>query len=76
MPSVRVINANYTKLFYGMAVSAVGDFVFDTTLILWISTRLLVGKDYASSQWFQEGFTVYAADGGAASTTTRANRAV
>src|SRR6185369_11067366 len=27
--------------------SFVGDYVFDTTLILWISTRLLPGKDYA-----------------------------
>src|SRR3981189_53003 len=44
---MRVINANYTKLFYGQAISSIGDYVFDTTLILWIGTRLLAGKDYA-----------------------------
>jgi MFS family permease len=44
---MRIINANYTKLFYGQAISSIGDYVFDTTLILWISTRLLAGKDYA-----------------------------
>jgi MFS family permease len=44
---MRLINASFTKLFYGQAISAIGDYVFDTTLILWISTRLLVGKDYA-----------------------------
>jgi MFS family permease len=47
MARVRIINANFTRLFYGSAISFVGDFVFDTTLILWISTRLLPGKDYA-----------------------------
>jgi MFS family permease len=45
--AMRVINANFTKLFYGQAISAIGDYVFDTTLVLWISTRLLAGKDYA-----------------------------
>jgi MFS family permease len=44
---MRVINANFTKLFYGQAISAIGDYVFETTLILWIGTRLLAGKDYA-----------------------------
>jgi MFS family permease len=47
MARVRIINANFTRLFYGSAISFVGDYVFDTTLILWISTRLLPGKDYA-----------------------------
>jgi MFS family permease len=44
---VRIINANFTRLFYASAISFIGDYVFDTTLILWISTRLLAGKDYA-----------------------------
>jgi MFS family permease len=44
---VRIINANFTRLFSASAISFVGDYVFDTTLILWISTRLLAGKDYA-----------------------------
>jgi MFS family permease len=44
---VRLINANFTRLFWATAISSVGDFVFDTTLILWISTRLLAGQAYA-----------------------------
>jgi MFS family permease len=44
---MRPINANFTRLFYGLAISAVGNYVFDTTLILWITTRLLAGKSYA-----------------------------
>ena len=44
---VRIINANFTRLFYASAISFIGDYVFDTTLILWIGTRLLAGKDYA-----------------------------
>jgi MFS family permease len=44
---VRIINANFTRVFYASAISFLGDYVFDTTLILWISTRLLPGKDYA-----------------------------
>jgi MFS family permease len=38
-----IINRDFTRLFYGQAVSRVGDFVFDTTLALWIGTKL--GKD-------------------------------
>jgi MFS family permease len=44
---MRSINPNFTRLFYGLAISAVGNYVFDTTLILWITTRLLAGKSYA-----------------------------
>ena len=44
---VQVINRNFTRLFFGQAVSSVGDFVFDTTLVLWIGATLLAGKTYA-----------------------------
>ncbi|HEY1485783.1 MAG TPA: MFS transporter, partial [Micromonosporaceae bacterium] len=44
---MRLINPNFAKLFYGFAISSIGDFVFDTTLVLWIGTKLLAGKDYA-----------------------------
>lgn len=44
---MRPINVNFTRLFYGLAISAVGNYVFDTTLILWITTKLLPGKSYA-----------------------------
>ena len=36
-----LINRNYARLWYGQAVSLVGDFVFDTTLVLWVGTVLL-----------------------------------
>lgn len=42
-----IINREFTRLFYGQAVSRVGDFVFDTTLALWIGTKLGKGKSWA-----------------------------
>lgn len=47
MTRFRLINRNYTYLFYGQLVSSLGDYVFDTTLSLWIATVLLAGKSYA-----------------------------
>jgi MFS family permease len=35
-----LINGNYARLWYGQAVSTTGDFVFDTTLALWVATVL------------------------------------
>src|ERR1700751_4326124 len=39
VPSLRrmLLNRNYAKLWYGQAVSAVGDTVFGTTLVLWVA---------------------------------------
>jgi hypothetical protein len=34
-------NRNFVRLWAGQAVSIVGDFVFDTTLTLWIGVVLL-----------------------------------
>jgi MFS family permease len=42
-----LINRDYARLWWGQAVSTVGDFVFDTTLVLWIVTRLGKGKPWA-----------------------------
>lgn len=42
-----LINRDFTKLWYGQAVSKVGDFVFNTTLVLWIATKLGNGKSWA-----------------------------
>lgn len=42
----RLVNADFARLWAGQAVSTVGDFVFDTTLTIWVATRLL-----AHSQW-------------------------
>jgi MFS family permease len=42
-----LINRNYAKLWYGQAVSAVGDTVFGTTLVLWVSQDLAGGRSWA-----------------------------
>ncbi|HZU49323.1 MAG TPA: MFS transporter [Mycobacterium sp.] len=42
-----LINRNYARLWYGQAVSTVGDYVFDTTLVLWIATVLARGRSWA-----------------------------
>jgi MFS family permease len=49
LPSLQrtLINRNYAKLWYGQAVSAVGDSVFVTTLVLWVSQVLANGRSWA-----------------------------
>jgi MFS family permease len=49
LPSLQrtLINGNYTRLWYGQAVSAVGDSVFNTTLVLWVSQVLASGRSWA-----------------------------
>src|ERR1700750_3441004 len=49
VPSLRraLVNRNYAKLWYGQAVSAVGDTVFGTTLVLWVSQVLARGSSWA-----------------------------
>ncbi|MFC1402868.1 MULTISPECIES: MFS transporter [Streptacidiphilus] len=51
MISARVekllINRDYARLWYGEAVSTVGDYVFDTTLVLWVATVLGKGRPWA-----------------------------
>lgn len=42
-----LVNRNYARLWASQAVSVVGDFVFDTTLVLWIGTVLLHDRPYA-----------------------------
>ena len=48
-PSLRraLINPDYAKLWYGQAASAVGDTVFGTTLVLWVSQVLARGTPWA-----------------------------
>src|ERR1035438_4579137 len=49
LPSLQhaLINRNYAKLWYGQAASAVGDSVFGTTLVLWVSQVLASGRAWA-----------------------------
>ncbi|MFJ8434827.1 MFS transporter [Kitasatospora sp. NPDC094019] len=41
-----LINPTYTRLWFGQAVSSVGDAVFSTTLVLWVATVLAKGKPW------------------------------
>lgn len=43
----RLINRDFTLLWAGQLVSQLGDFVFSTTLSLWVGTVLLAGRSYA-----------------------------
>jgi MFS family permease len=43
MPPVRIINRDFTLLWSGQAISLTGDFVFDTTLTLWVGAYLVHG---------------------------------
>ena len=42
-----LVNRSHARLWYGQAVSLIGDAVFDTTLALWVGTILLRGKSWA-----------------------------
>lgn len=42
-----LINRNFRLLWAGQALSLVGDYAFDTALLLWVSTELLHGEAYA-----------------------------
>jgi len=46
-PRLTLINRDYTRLWFGQAVSSVGDAVFSTTLVLWVATVLARGKSWA-----------------------------
>lgn len=48
-PSLRrtLANRNYAKLWYGQAASTIGDAVFGTTLVLWVSQVLARGAPWA-----------------------------
>ena len=42
-----LINRDFALLWLGQGVSYLGDFVFDTTLVVWIATQLAVGQSWA-----------------------------
>ena len=45
--SKRLINRDFARLWYGQAISNVGDYVFDTTLTLWVAVKLGAGRPWA-----------------------------
>src|SRR5215472_1411290 len=42
-----LINRNFALLFFGFTISSIGDFVFSTTLVLWIAVILAKGQSWA-----------------------------
>ncbi|MFI9151553.1 MFS transporter [Streptomyces sp. NPDC053367] len=44
---LTLINRDYTRLWFGQAVSSVGDAVFGTTLVLWVATVLAKDEPWA-----------------------------
>jgi MFS family permease len=42
-----LISPEYARLWYGQAVSSLGDAVFSTTLVLWVGTEVTKGKPWA-----------------------------
>lgn len=42
-----IINRDFSLLWLGQAISNLGDFVFDVTLVLWIATDLAAGQSWA-----------------------------
>ncbi|WP_329173161.1 MFS transporter [Streptomyces sp. NBC_01477] len=44
---LTLISPSYTRLWFGQAVSTVGDAVFSTTLVLWVATVLAEGEPWA-----------------------------
>lgn len=41
------INRNFALLWWGQAISILGDYIFKATLVLWISTRIAAGQPWA-----------------------------
>ena len=37
LPRAPLINRDYARLWYGQAISTLGDYAFNTTLILWMA---------------------------------------
>lgn len=41
------INRNFALLWWGQAISSVGDYAWDTALVLWVASYLVAGKSWA-----------------------------
>ena len=41
------INRNFALLWWGQAISSVGDYAWDTALVLWVATYLVAGQSWA-----------------------------
>ncbi len=41
------VNRNFALLWWGQAISSVGDYAWDTALVLWVATYLVAGQSWA-----------------------------
>jgi len=41
------INPNFSRLFWGQAISSVGDYAWDTALVLWVASSVAAGQSWA-----------------------------
>lgn len=47
LAKVAFIDRNFALLWWGQAISSVGDFAWDTALVLWVATYLVAGQSWA-----------------------------
>jgi MFS family permease len=45
--AVAFINRNFARLWWGQTISSIGDYAFDTALVLWVATYLAAGQSWA-----------------------------
>ncbi len=44
---VAFVNRNFALLWWGQAISSIGDYAWDTALVLWVASFLVVGQSWA-----------------------------
>jgi MFS family permease len=47
LASAAFINPNFAWLWWGQAISSVGDYAWDTALVLWVASYLVAGQSWA-----------------------------
>jgi MFS family permease len=47
LAEVAFINRNFAQLWWGLAISSVGDYAWDTALVLWVASFLAAGHTWA-----------------------------
>jgi MFS family permease len=47
LAQVAFINRNFALLWWGQAISSIGDYAWDTALVLWVASYLVAGQSWA-----------------------------
>ncbi len=47
LAEVAFINADFAKLWWGQAISSIGDYAWDTSLVLWVASFVAAGQSWA-----------------------------